>query len=60
MDAIVFSGMGRRRLDRLPLDHARSDLNCSGSEVAREAKSGSDCVSRPGNDGVAGRYSPGS
>lgn len=39
MDAIVFSGMGLRRLDRLPLDHARSDLNCSGSEVAREAKS---------------------
>ena len=36
-----------RRLEQLPPDNAHAGLNCSGSEVAREAKCGSDCVLAP-------------
>ena len=44
MDAIVFSSIGRRRLDRLPLNRARSDQNRSGIETAREAIFRSGCI----------------
>ena len=49
-----------RRPEQLSRDPAHAGLNCSGSDAARKTKSGSLCVSRPGNEGVAGRYSPGS